>query len=222
MARRVVRLTPDHLSTLPQEVATRLRWKVDAVTLARTPADARAAEVQLWVSEVLRDWGSCGRVVLWDDEPVGVAVHAPPAFLPGLGELPTAPPSPDAVVLADLFVAPHARNAGVGRMLVQAVARDLVGREVRALEAFGSTSARAEEEGMLPADFLGAVGFHTHRPHVTTPRMRIDMRSTRTWRSEVEQALGKLVGVVRPRKSPVPTPMQSDEKRPRGHTPGNA
>lgn len=202
MARRVVRLTPDHLDTLPAQVAARLRWKVDAVTLGRVPAHERRDEVRLWASEVLREWGSCGRVVLWDDEPVGVAVHAPPLFLPGLAELPTAPASQDAVVLADLFVLPHARGAGVGRMLVQSVASDLVSRDVRALETFGSLRARTGDEALLPVDFLAAVGFATQREHLTTPRMRIDLRSTRSWRDEVEQALEKIVGVVLPGQRP--------------------
>lgn len=209
MARRVVRLTPDHLDALPPEITSRLRWKVDAVTLARTPSEDRADEVQAWVSEVLREWGSCGRVALWDDEPVGAAVYVPPAFLPGLGEMPTAPPSPDAVVLSDLYVLPEARGAGVGRMLVQGAARDLLRREVRALEAFGELRP-ADGEDVLPAEFLGAVGFRTHRAHPTTPRMRIDLRGTRTWRGEVEQAWEKWVGVVLPGPRPAVAPRHHD------------
>ena len=55
---------------------------------------------------------------------------------------------------------------------------------------------------MVPADFLGHVGFRTHRPHLTTPRMRMDLRSALSWRDEVEAALDRLLGVVRPK--PVP------------------
>lgn len=203
MARRVTRLTPDHLALLDPPEAVRLRWKRDAVALGRIEAEQHPAEVLVWVSEVLREWGSCGRVVLWDDRLVGVATYAPPSFLPGLGEVPTAPPSPDAVVLADLYVIPEARGAGVGRMLVQGAARDLLQRDVRALETFGQVRPGDDH---LPVDFLGAVGFRTHRPHVTTPRMRIDLRGTRSWRSEVELALEKLVGVVLPGQRPVVAP----------------
>ena len=52
----------------------------------------------------------------------------------------------------------------------------------------------------MPADFLGSVGFKTHRPHGTTPRMRMDLRTALTWRTEVEAALERLVGAVRPAK----------------------
>jgi hypothetical protein len=42
------------------------------------------------------------------------------------------------------------------------------------------------------------VGFKTQRAHSTTPRMRMDLRTTVTWRTEVEAALERLVGAVRP------------------------
>ena len=204
MSRKAVRLTVDHLPLLPERPRRALRWKLDAVTRAGIAPEQVEAEVESWLSEVLREWGSCGRVVCWDDEPVGMALYAPPAFLPGLAELPTAPPSPDAVVLAELYVAEHARGAGVGRMLVQATARDLVLREVPALEAFGvrGNHSGPDAEDLLPVDFLGAVGFKTHRAHGTTPRLRMELRATRTWMSEVELALERLVGAVRPGLKP--------------------
>jgi hypothetical protein len=57
---------------------------------------------------------------------------------------------------------------------------------------------------MLPSDFLSRVGFKTQRAHSTTPRMRMDLRTTVTWRSEVEAALERLVGAVRPVRRPAP------------------
>lgn len=209
MARKAVRLTLDHLAELPDAPRTCLRWKLDPVTRARVAPEERSGEVEAWVSEVLREWGSCGRVVLWDTTAVGLVLYAPAARLPGLAQLPTAPPSPDAVVMSDLWVAPHARGAGVGRMLVQAMARDLFVREVAAIEAFGTHAlleARRSpvtiDRCLLPAEFLGAVGFKTHRAHGTTPRMRMELRTARTWLSEVELAVERLVGAVRPALNP--------------------
>ena len=40
------------------------------------------------MSEVLREWGSCGRVALVDGEPVGYLIYAPPAFVPGAAGVP--------------------------------------------------------------------------------------------------------------------------------------
>jgi hypothetical protein len=49
---------------------------------------------------------------------------------------------------------------------------------------------------VLPADFLLAVGFRTHRPHAAYPRMRMDLATTVSWREELETALDRLLGVV--------------------------
>jgi len=51
---------------------------------------------------------------------------------------------------------------------------------------------------VLPVEFLGSVGFKTQRAHVTTPRMRMDLRSAISWRSEVRAAMERLGGVLRP------------------------
>ena len=165
---------------------------------------------------MLRDWGSCGRVVLVDGVPKGFALYAPEAFLPGARSFPTAPVSADAVLLTQVYVAPDARRGGLGRMLVQGMARDLIERGgIKAVEAFGDTRGDAGWDTAKPprdhprgsrcvasVEFLGSVGFKTHRPHARTPRMRMDLRSALSWRDEVEAALEKLIGVVRPAPKP--------------------
>jgi len=196
MSRKVVRLTLDHLEAFTAPCRTCLFWELDPVRRERV-ADP-AAEKDGWVSEVLREWGSCGRVVLVDDVPVGYLVYAPEAFVPGVASFPTAPVSPDAVVLTTAYVEPAWRGAGLGRMLVQGMARDLIRRGgIGAIEAFGDTRGRTGR-CVVPLAFLGGVGFKTQRAHPTTPRMRMDLRTAVTWRDEVEAALERLVGVIRP------------------------
>ncbi len=211
MSRKVVRLTLDHLALLDEDLdapcTTCLFWQLDPVSRARVAPDEAAAEKEAWVSEVLREWGSCGRVALVDDRRVGYVIYAPPAFLPGAGAFPTSPASPDAVLLSTVWVHPDHRAGGLGRMLVQGMARDLVKRGgIAAVEAFGDTRGPGPGAGrrtcVVPADFLGSVGFKTHRPHPITPRMRMDLRTALTWRTEVEAALERLVGVVRPSARP--------------------
>jgi hypothetical protein len=203
--RRVVALTPDRLDQLAETLpcGSCAFWELDPVRRARVDSAAEAREEKhAWLSLVLREWGSCGRVVLVDDVVVGYATYAPPAFVPGASAFPTAPVSADAVLLTTVRVAPGHTGGGLGRVLVQTMARDLVQRGgVRAVEAFASRSGT--EGCVVPADFLGHVGFRTHRPHLVTPRMRMDLRSALTWRDEVEAAVERLVGAVGPR-GPVP------------------
>ena len=207
MSRKIARLTLDRLDALgglDAPCRTCLFWELDPVRRARLGDGAACAEEKdAWLSEVLREWGSCGRVAIVDDKPVGYVVYAPAAFVPGAGGFPTAPVSPDAVLLTTVYVDPAHAGGGLGRMLVQGMARDLIRRGgIRAVEAFGDT--RGQRRCVVPADFLGSVGFKTHRPHPTTPRMRMDLRSALTWKDEVEAALEKLVGVVRPKPASAP------------------
>ena len=196
MSRKIVRLTLDNLEAVPSPCRSCLFWERDPVRRSRV--EDPAAEKDGWVSHVLREWGSCGRVALVDDEPVGYLIYAPEAFVPGAAGFPTAPVSPDAVLLTTAYVASEYAGGGLGRMLVQGMARDLIKRDIKAIEAFGDTRGKAQMSCVLPVEFLGSVGFKTQRAHSTTPRMRMDLRTAITWRSEVEAALERLVGAVRP------------------------
>lgn len=210
MSRRLVRLTPDTLADLPAAVRQDLTWECEAVVAARaTPAEAEERKRD-WVSGVLLDWGSCGRVAYEDDRPAGFVVFAPPGYLPGTGSFPTAPVSEDAVQLATVGVLPGHQDAGLGRALVQVMARDLVRRGgVRAVEAIGRRGEGDEPPlrhcGPVPAEFLQRVGFTTVRAHPTHPRLRLDLRSLVSWREEVGTAWDWLRGAVRPLARPVPT-----------------
>lgn len=219
MPRTTVPLTLDRLEAFDRmdlPCRTCLFWEMDPVRRERLRnPETRARVKEGWISEVLRDWGSCGRVALVDDEPVGYLTYAPPAYVPGAATFPTAPASPDAVVLATAYVVPAHAGGGIGRLLVQGMARDLVGRGdgVRAVEAFARRGRRTTAGCVLPAEFLARVGFKTHRPHPLTPRMRMELRSLVTWRDEVEAAWERLVEVVRPRTTPTPAHREPDVPR---------
>ncbi|MBC9732389.1 GNAT family N-acetyltransferase [Nocardioides marmotae] len=208
MSRKVVRLTLDHLEALPGPCRDCLFWELDPVTRRRV--DDAPAEKRAWLSEVLREWGSCGQVVLVDGEPVGHVLYVPPAYAPGAAGIPTAPVSADAVLLTSLHVDPRHTGGGLGRMLVQGMARDLVLRGgIRAVEAFGTTLPHAVAPCLVPTGFLSAVGFGTQRSHLTNPRMRMELRSALTWKDEVEAALERLLGAVRPAPKAVRPPTSS-------------
>lgn len=211
MSRKIVRLTLNHLDTFRAPCRTCLFWELDPVRRQRV--DDPVAEKDAWMSQVLREWGSCGRVALVDDRPVGYLVYAPEAFVPGAAGFPTSPISPDAVLLTMAYVEPAHRGGGLGRMLVQGMARDLTRRGgIAAVEAYGDPCGRTGR-CVVPVDFLGSVGFKTHRAHPTSPRMRMDLRTTVSWRDEVEAALERLVGVVRPKTARGPAPKATRASR---------
>jgi len=206
MGRHVERLTLDNLALLPGSCRTCTFWELDPVHRERIRGH-EAEEKAAWVSTMLREWGSVGRVVRVDDQVAGHVLWAPAVHLPGSAGFATAPVSPDAVLLATGYVDPDFRGQGLGRVLVQSMAKDLLKHGgIGAVEAFGAVRPR-EDECVLPVDFLLAVGFRTHRAHPAYPRMRMDLSTTvLSWREEFETALDRIRGVVAgKRRVPRPT-----------------
>lgn len=201
MSRHVVGVTLDNLEDLPKQCRKCVYWEV-APHLKRQAEEYGETEFEkeAWVSSILLEWGSCGRIVYSDKLPVGFVFYAPPSAVPRAGAFPTSPPSPDAVLLMSFHVLPEFRGGGLGRMLVQAVAKDLTRRGVRAIEAFGDANPAAqdpdEHQCVVPAAFLTSVGFKTVRPHPRWPRLRLELRSAISWKEDVESALERLLGQV--------------------------
>ncbi|AEN11183.1 MULTISPECIES: GNAT family N-acetyltransferase [unclassified Streptomyces] len=205
MGRRLVPLTLDNLSDLPRRCRSCVFWELDPVSgEAAVKAGRPEVEKESWISAVLLEWGSCGRVVYVDDVAAGYVLYAPPAYVPRSTAFPTSPVSPDAVQLMTALILPGFQGQGLGRVLVQTVAKDMLRRGFRAVEAFGD--ARWKEPAcVLPADHLLAVGFKTVRPHPAYPRLRLELRTTLSWKEDVELALDRLLGAVQ--KEPVLRPL---------------
>lgn len=146
MGRRLDPLTLDNLSDLPKRCRSCVFWELDPVSgEAAMQAGKPELEKEAWISAVLLEWGSCGRVVYVDDVPAGFVLYAPPAYVPRSLAFPTSPVSSDAVQLMTSRILPGFQGQGLGRVLVQAVAKDLVRRGFKAIEAFGD--AQWEEPG---------------------------------------------------------------------------
>jgi GNAT superfamily N-acetyltransferase len=198
VSRRVVNITLDNLDDLPGRCRSCVFWELDPVAQDRAvEAGDTAFEKESWVSATLLDWGSCGKVVYVDGVPAGFVMYAPPAYVPRSVAFPTSPVSGDAVLLMTGHVHPDFAGGGLGRMLLQGVAKDLTRRGVRAIEAFGDE--RWERPAcVLPAEHLRSVGFKTVRPHPRYPRLRLELKSAVSWREDVEVALERLLGSMSP------------------------
>jgi GNAT superfamily N-acetyltransferase len=153
-------------------------------------------EKEAWISSVLLEWGSCGRICYAGSVPAGYALYAPPSASPRAVAFPSGPVSADAVLLTTLRVLPEFSGTGVGRALVQAVAKDLTRRGVKAIEAFGDAAPEADSTCVIPADFLLSVGFKTVHQHPRWPRLRLELRSALSWKEDVESALEQLLHSV--------------------------
>src|SRR4051794_29083499 len=198
MSRRIVNITLDTLEDLPRRRRRCVFWELDPISADQAvEAGDPALEKEAWVSATLLEWGSCGKIVYVDGVPAGFVLYAPPAYVPRSVAFPTSPVSPDAVLLMTSHVLPEFAGGGLGRMLVQSIAKDLTRRGIRAIEAFGDLKWEAPS-CVVPADHLLAVGFKTVRPHPRYPRLRLELKSAVSWREDVETALERLLGSMSP------------------------
>ncbi len=213
MGREVLPLTLDRLADIPGHCAECVFWELTPALSSWGRACPRD-DKEGWLTTSLLEWGSPGRVAYVDGRPAGYILFAPPHLVARSSAFPTSPVSADAVVLMTARMDLRYAGQGLGRVLVQTAAKDVLRRGVRALEAYGS---RGEvDDCLLPTDFLLAVGFRTARDHPAYPRLRMDLRTALRWRSEVEQAVEKLFAPVRslgPRQ-PVGTAHREDPTRP--------
>jgi GNAT superfamily N-acetyltransferase len=199
MTRRLANVTLDNLDALPTRCRRCVFWELDPVAGERAAElGDTALEKESWVSAALLEWGSCGKMLYVDEVFAGFALFAPPSYVPRSVAFATSPVSADAVLLMTGAVLPEFEGGGLGRILIQSVAKDLIQRGVKAIEVFGD--ARWSERGhcLLPADHLLAVGFKTVRPHRHYPRLRLELKSVASWREDVEVALERLLGSMSP------------------------
>jgi GNAT superfamily N-acetyltransferase len=198
VSRRLVNITLDNLDDLPRKCRRCVFWELDPVQRERAEeAGDTELEKEAWVSSVLLEWGSCGKIAYVDGVPAGFMLYAPPAYVPRSVAFPSSPVSADAVLLMTAFIRPEFASGGLGRMLVQGLAKDLRMRGIRAVEAFGDLKWETPS-CVLPAEYLLAVGFKTVRPHARFPRLRLELKSTVSWREDVEYALERLLGSMSP------------------------
>jgi GNAT superfamily N-acetyltransferase len=196
VSRRIVPLTLDNLNDLPIPCRSCTFWELGPLADPNPlPTEESTLAKEAWLSATLLDWGSCGKIAYVAGVPAGYALFAPPGFVPRALSFATSPVSGDAVLLMNAHVLPEWRSAGLGRMLAQSVAAELVPRGVKAIEAFGSTGP-SSVGCLMPADYLRSVGFKTIRPHPRFPRLRMELKSTVSWRSDVEYALERIFGTT--------------------------
>jgi hypothetical protein len=197
MARRLVSLTLDNVDDLPSPCRSCAFWELGERDGALEAKDE-------WLSAVLLESGRCGKILYVDNAVAGYALYAPPEFVGGRLGFGTATISDDAILLMTARIMPQYAAAGLGRILIQAVVKDTLSRRgIKALEAYGDV--RAEPDGcVMPAEFLTAVGFKTKNKHPRYPLHRLELRSVLRWKPELEVALERWLGAIRPEKAPGP------------------
>ncbi len=171
MRRQIVDVDLENFHMVPKACIASVFWELGEVD---PDVDARF-EKEEWFSSTLLEWGRCGKLVFDDGDVVAFAEYAPAALFSRLTQYPaSAAASADAGYLAYCFVEAGHRGRGLGTELVRAVARDVVERGYRALEAIGDRAW--DGSWVLPVPFLVANGFGVVRDHPRYPLLRLDLR----------------------------------------------
>ncbi len=172
MAKKIAALSPANLADIPEPCGNCRQWDLETRGI---------------VNRLLREWGPCGFLAYEDKRPVGFTIFGPPAFFPKSGLFAAGPISSDAIFIACVFVEPNFRMSGLGKRLVQALAKEGHRREFIALEAFAGRDA--DRPPAVPVDFFLKEGFFVLRDDRRHPLVRLEIKSLATWSAKAEQAL---------------------------------
>ena len=127
MGRKLVPLGAETLDLVPEPCRRCVFWELGAKARPRGSEDA-ALQKEAWLSSVVLEWGPAGHVVSVDGEVAGYSLYAPTHVFDQVGFQAARPVSRDAVLLATLAVLPEFEGQGIGRVLLQTMARDLTKR----------------------------------------------------------------------------------------------
>jgi GNAT superfamily N-acetyltransferase len=176
VGRKVVALNVDTLDLLLAPCRRCVFWELGHKARPLGSEEA-GLQKEAWLSSIVLEWGQAAR-----------------------------PVSRDAVLLATLAVSPPFEGQGIGRVLLQSMARDLIKRRVRAVEAFADR-VWTGRNCHIPIDFLESCGFQVVREHPRYPLLRMDLRTVVRWKDAREAALEALrvPAPVQPALRPVPS-----------------
>lgn len=207
MVRKIVGVTSDRLDALPDRCRECRFWELGAprqIDVQDEPSGDALVEKCAWWRSVELEFGSPGRAVRVDAEVAAWCLFGPPeVFARWRG--PTPRLSTDALFLATVWVERPFRGAGVGRLLLQAVVKEALRQDRRAVEVYGDRRHR-EAACVLPATWLLHEGFAVHREHPRFPLLRLDVRSVARWAEPIEQILEQALVRLGRRVQPEPSP----------------
>lgn len=170
-------------------------------------AAARDAEAEAdWIRLALDSFGDCGRLLYADDGLIAYAKYAPPDLFAGRAGGATARVRPDAILLAGLVVAPHMDGAGLAKLLLQAVEKDLYKRGFAAIEAFAcAVDPAGPPRACWPVEFYEGHGFKVRAYGPPLAIVRLELKTIVSWTENLEGVLDALLAagaVLSPRRAP--------------------
>jgi len=120
------------------------------------------AKKKQWILQTLEEFGTCGKILYYDNVPVGYAEYGPSNRFPNIEEYPSQPVGKieEGVVFLSclVIVDENLRGKGLGEKLLNSVIEDLKKRGFKAVEAYARRGSPDNPTG--PVEFHLKRGFH--------------------------------------------------------------
>ena len=173
--------------------------------------DGRTANKDRWMDRAEDDWGAFGTIYYDENRRVlGSMQYGLAELFPRAAELPTGPPSPDAMLVTCAYIV-ESSSPWVLQSLFLAAIGDAREKGAKALEAFAYRYPEGESayerfrvhKTIFPRDFLSDFGFVTVRAHGRVELTRLELGGLQP---VVEGARAKVLRVVKEAFFPEPVP----------------
>lgn len=120
------------------------------------------AEKKQWIIQTLKEFGSCGKILYYNNVPIGYAEYGPSKRFPQIKEYKSQPIGRienGVVFLSCLFIVDkNLRGKGMGEKLLDSIIADLKGRRFKAVETFALRGSPNNPSG--PVEFYLKKGFY--------------------------------------------------------------
>jgi len=159
-----------------------------------------------WYNLTISEWGSCGKIIIEEKKVVGYSQYAPPSYFPQLKFNKLGPIHKDAVFIACLYIPKNRRGRGLGKLLLNAVEKDMLRRKYRVLETIAKRTYERNPSGWV--EFYLNRGFKIIKEQGSTALMRLDLNTSITWQENFEEVIRNIPQLVpgKPKiKLPSPT-----------------
>ncbi len=176
-------IAESNLDDIPRPCNGCLYWEFPE-DFEKTRADASKAMSELiekkktWFSQRMKTFGVCGKIVYYNNLPVGYAQYAPSRYLPNVVDYKSKAVGrieDGAVFLSCLFIADKSlRGKRIGTKLLDSIIADLKKRGFKALETFALRGSSNNPSG--PAELYLKRGFSIkNEANPNFPLMRLDL-----------------------------------------------
>jgi GNAT superfamily N-acetyltransferase len=174
-------ITSQNLTDIPDSCSQCLYWEYpeDFERLRKTRKTmGLVAKKKEWFLQTLKEFGVCGKIVYYENVPIGYAQYCPSVFLPQISEYGyknVGTTEEDVVFLSCLHVSDKKiRNKGVGTELLENIIEGLKKRGFKAIETFARKDSSDNPSG--PVGFYVKKGFYIKdSKNSEFPLMRLDL-----------------------------------------------